>query len=362
MSPPLTPVEFLRPGVYDPRAMAGKGNDVPRESAVYCLVPRDLAPRLLDPLVRHFRDATLVQALVEHRARERRSPEDRRRRLIELPAGFADRRRIRGRGGRRVGERRAALIGVQAPDLPRKLRPHAGRLTFVERLEPTSERAEDLDTARLVNRLQSGEHELFADLYLRYFDRVYGYLRQLLGDPHDAEEAAQQVFVQVLGGLDKYERRSEPFCAWLFVVVRNYAMNHLRKQGRVEVMDPSDLDLRREHLTADSELDALRWVSDDELTFLIGRLPLAQRQVLMLSYMVGLDIAEIATVLERSRADVRKLRQRALGLLRERLTALGRAPEQHRGQRRMLRRVSEASVLRARRYSLVPGRTVLSRR
>lgn len=226
------------------------------------------------------------------------------------------------------------------------------RLRFVERLEPTGEQAEDADTARLVHRFQAGEADVFAALYMRYFDRVYAYLRAMLNDPHEAEDAAQQIFASLLCSLSSYERRAQPFRAWLFVIVRNHALNVLRGRARVEVEDPLELSGRRESRAEPVDLPILDWMLDSELTMFIERLPSAQRQVLLLRFMLDLNTSEIAQMMGRSPADVRKLQHRALLYLRQRLTRLGRAPRPERRQG-AYHRPRQAVVLRERRFALL---------
>jgi RNA polymerase sigma-70 factor (ECF subfamily) len=318
------------------------------------VVPEKLAAQLYDLLRSHFRDEPSVEVIVEARARDRRSGGE--RRASEPPAGDAaraERRQIRARAGRRVGERRAMLAPTLAPELPRKVRRYADQIAFVERVEPAAEQLEDRDTARLVARIQAGESDLFALLYMRYFDRVYGYLRLILRNAAEAEDAAQQVFLKVLEALPQYERRGTPFRAWLFIIVRIFALNYLRSAGRLELRDPVELDRQREEPIDDAVArQALTWIADRDLLLFIERLPLAQRQVLMLRYALDLTPREVAQVLDRTPGDVRILQHRALHFLNERLTALGRAP-QRRGPRISMRRgLREAQVLRSRRFVL----------
>jgi RNA polymerase sigma-70 factor (ECF subfamily) len=251
------------------------------------------------------------------------------------------------------------VVSHQAKDrvgqrqLSGKARANGTLIEFCERIEPSAEHLEDLDTSRLVTRVQSGDKDAFATLYTRYFDRVFGYLRVLLNDGHEAEDAAQQVFLHLLEKLPQYERREQPFRAWLFVVVRNYALTQLRKGGRLVSEDPEDIDRRREQSTADEpSLNALDWISDRDLLLFVERLPLAQRQVLLLRYMLDLTDVQTAAILDRSREDVRAIQYRAMSFLRDRLAAVGRGPKR-RARERMLRCPNQAFVLRERRFSLI---------
>jgi DNA-directed RNA polymerase specialized sigma24 family protein len=295
---------------------------------VYCLVPRDLAPRVHACLRRHFADDAAVEVIVDERGQDRRGMD--RRDHSDASEAAGERRRIRAREGRRVAERRAALVVVDGPPLPRRVRSCAQRLLFVERIETLGSHAEDLDTARLVTRIQSGDRDAFAILYMRYFDRVYTYMRTVFGKPQDAEDVTQQVFIDVLNGIGRYERRAQPFRAWLFTVARNHALRRLARRKQLDLLAPEDLarlqapapSVRLEPDTAD--LDALGWISDRELTGLTDE-------------------------------TVRKQHSRALSFLRARLAAVGRAPRRtSRAGTRLL--IKRSGVLRGRRFSLIaPG-------
>jgi RNA polymerase sigma-70 factor (ECF subfamily) len=325
-----------------------------KAARIYCVVPWELAEELHEELRLHFGSDPSVEVVVERRRRERRAGEPRRQAEVE---SLDERRAIRNAEGRRVGDRRAAVASIESPMLPERVRAYAGQITFVERLEPSDQHHEDLDTARLVTRFQAGDREVFSELYMRYFDRVYSYLRLALDDEHAAEDTTQQVFLKVMEALPRYERRTQPFRAWLFTIVRNHALRYLEKRGRMEVVDPVELTDRRPDPVGPEPaeaLGALGWISDRELLMLIERLPVAQRQVLMLRYMMDLTTTDIATILGRSGEDVRALQSRALRFLQQRLTALGRAPQGRQPTIQMTRRRAGQPVLRARRFEHHP--------
>jgi RNA polymerase sigma-70 factor (ECF subfamily) len=316
-------------------------------AVTYCLVPRDLAPKLHEQLRHHFSGDPSVEAIVESRGAERRRDRNRR---VTTAEPRAERRRIRDARGRRVADRRAVQVPVGPPELPRRARAHQQRLAFVECLEPSGLEREDQDTARLVMRIQAGDRVGFAMLYMRSFDRVYSYLRLLLRDADVAEDAVQQVFVKLLEELAGYQARGRPFRAWLFVLVRNHALNELRASRRLEVVAPQRL-IESEPASEDLHLaGAFDWITDRELVMFVERLPLAQRQVLLLRYLIDLPFRDIAELLDRTPEDVRSLHKRALGVVRARLLAV-RAPRRA-DRARMRRCVPEARVLRYRRFAL----------
>lgn len=174
--------------------------------------------------------------------------------------------------------------------------------------------------------------------------------------------------MRVLKALPAYELRAQPFRAFRFVVARNAARDYLVKQARVELMDPEELNGVIEQAAAgaageedaaaeDAELSmeetlALTWIRNQDLLVLVERLPAAQRQVLALRYMLGLQPRQIAKVMGLDPNHVSVLHYRAVNFLRERLTALGREPKDIRDAARMSRIPQKNTVLRQRRWAL----------
>jgi RNA polymerase sigma-70 factor (ECF subfamily) len=332
----------------------GKESQPPRGSVTYCVVPWALGEKLHEPLRRHFAEDPSVEVVVERRTEDRRSTGERRRAASDV---VCERRVIRSITGRRVADQRAPQMEVPPPPaLPRRALRYADRLRFIERAAPTDQHLEDIDTARLVMRFQAGEHDVFSELYLRYFDRVYSYMRLALRDGMTAEDACQQVFTNLLDALPRYERRGAPFRGYLFTIVRNTAVDRLRDANRVEPIDAEELEALRVSAvdSRSSEKgfsDTLAWVSDPDLMLFIERLPVVQQQVLFMRFMLDLSHREIAQLLDRREDDVRAVQYRALQFLRERLTAVGR--DSVRSPRAPMKRyLAKTNVLRARRFAL----------
>jgi RNA polymerase sigma-70 factor (ECF subfamily) len=222
--------------------------------------------------------------------------------------------------------------------------------------------AEDAKAAKLVERFQAGDMEAFGDLYSLYFDRVFAYLRLMLKSTHDAEDLAQESFTRALEALPDYEQRGrKPFRAWLFVVVKNNALKHLRKQARIEPMDPAEIArLREAQEPPEPELEALKWITDKDMLIFVERLPLPQRQVLLLRFLLDLPAKQIGEVLDRTPEDIRILQHRATKFLKARLEAVGKAPSEkasakdtERDGNGMKRWEKQAPVLRERRWALM---------
>jgi RNA polymerase sigma-70 factor, ECF subfamily len=282
---------------------------------IYCVVPRELAAELHDLLCEHFREDGSAEVVVELRRQSRRQAGDRRETEAPRPPAL-ERRRIRAREGRRIADRRAATAPVEPPSLPPEAAPFADRLVFMERLEPNDQGALDADTKRLVVRFQLGEESLFDEIYMRHFGPVYGYAHAAMRNSEEAEDVAQEVFTRALQALPEYEIRAVPFRAWLFRIARNVVMDSLRRTRRLVVEDPAVLSSRREAIV-DQGHGGLDWVSRRDIARRVERLPRAQREVIVLRYLLDLPYEEIAGLIDQTPRATRHLHSRAIRLLNQ---------------------------------------------
>jgi RNA polymerase sigma-70 factor (ECF subfamily) len=238
------------------------------------------------------------------------------------------------------------------PRLPESARGVTDRIAFLRAAPGDCRRGEAAESLRLVVRFQLGEPNAFKALYERHFDAVYAYLLTVLRDRHEAEDSAQEAFTKVLRALPRFEFGRGRFDAWLFRIVRNHALNVKRRTGPVSPADPARIDLWRER--RDSALTP--HAPDHDLLALIDRLPTAQRQVIVLRYMVELEWDEIAGLLDRSSGAVRQLEQRALAHLRRWLAAAKTTPASRTRSMPMRRRCRPSPVVAMRRRALPVGR------
>ena len=91
--------------------------------------------------------------------------------------------------------------------------------------------SESRQVRRLVARAQQGDRAALEELYLIYFDRIYGYLHVSVGNRHDAEDLTTQTFLRMLESIDRFRWQSAPFSAWLFRIAHNLAIDHFRPPG-----------------------------------------------------------------------------------------------------------------------------------
>jgi RNA polymerase sigma-70 factor (ECF subfamily) len=209
-------------------------------------------------------------------------------------AAATDPARIRAPSRARAGDRRRDTFAV------------------LDRIEST---VEEPGVKALVDGARAGDEFAFAEIYIRFFDRVHRYLLIALKNPDDALEAAQQVFLKLLEALPGHEPLREPFRAWLFRVVRNHAIDQQRKGGRYEESESSE-----EAAPSNGALLARTSVMVDGegaggIQALIAELPQAQQRVLVLRFVYEFTAPETAEALGTSADAVRHTQMRALKTL-----------------------------------------------
>ena len=105
--------------------------------------------------------------------------------------------------------------------------------------EPAA-RIPEQDEAALVARVRAGDRAAFGVLAERYAGVARRVARAVLGDPDDADDAAQDALLSALVKLDQYDPR-RPFGPWLLRIVANAATDRRRRRTvrRVEQLDPA---------------------------------------------------------------------------------------------------------------------------
>jgi RNA polymerase sigma-70 factor, ECF subfamily len=221
-------------------------------------------------------------------------------------------------GSSSKGQRTGSRFRPDVPPLrtPSHARPGDARprsAAVLDRIE--SNIGASTDVAKLVQRARAGDDLAFAELYVRFFDRVYRYLLVALKNPDDARDVSQDVFVRVLSMLDRYEPARGEFRDWLFTMVRSLAIDHLRKGGRATAVDPQDLPSHAAPLAERASTLVERLDPGCGVRVLIEALPDAQRRVVALRFVFELSTLEIAEVVGSTPEAVRQLQHRALKTL-----------------------------------------------
>jgi len=163
--------------------------------------------------------------------------------------------------------------------------------------------------SEIVASIVAGEADGLAEAYDRYADALFGYCRSLLREPADAADAVQDTFVIAasrVAGL----RDPELLRPWLYAVARNECLRRLGSRELASTLDEAHQTDEHADDTADVGAEAERAETRALLRAALGGLNSAERDAVT-QFLHGLDVAEIALVLDVSRNHVHALLSRA---------------------------------------------------
>lgn len=192
--------------------------------------------------------------------------------------------------------------------------------------DPESTVSLSADERRLVERARQGDAGAFGQLYQHYVDRVYSFVVFRVRDRAVAEDLTQDVFVQVLRGLDAFDWRGS-LAPWLLRIARNTVVDHWRRIGRrpertlsaVEAGEDDEDDNRINRLVAEEDaglVQAEGALDRARIAQAASHLTELQQQVLALRFAAGLSIRETADAMGRSEGAIKNLQHHAVRSLR----------------------------------------------
>lgn len=156
---------------------------------------------------------------------------------------------------------------------------------------------------RLAARCQQGDMAAFTELVNRYKDKVYNLAVRMLRDRGDAEDLAQETFLNVYRAVATF-RVDERFSTWIYKIASNLCIDRLRKRRHLTISldapvqegeelyrQVPDWSHAPEPLYEQSELR-------EDVQAAIDQLPSKYRLIILLRHMQDMAYEEIATVMD----------------------------------------------------------------
>ncbi len=174
----------------------------------------------------------------------------------------------------------------------------------------------------LEDRLMAGDPEAFRDLVEAYKRRFYGLAFEYTRNHADAEDVSQQAFIKVYRGLGGF-RRGSSLNSWLYRIVANTAIDHLRKRSLVPAGFAEE---SREGAPAATHDPARTAEASDlrrSIDAALGTVSERERTAFLLRHDHGLSLREIAETLDVSVGSVKSFLFRSARKLRKELVRSG---------------------------------------
>lgn len=179
----------------------------------------------------------------------------------------------------------------------------SGAIEVVDLPEPPAGRRE----RKLIREAQRGSQQALADLYAAHWRRAHRAAYFVVHDGAAAEDIAQDAFLAAIDALDRFDRR-RPFAPWLHRIVINRAVDWGRRESLRRAVGDSEA-------AADAAPPA-ESIGEDVMEAL-AQLPVEQRAVVVLRYLLDYTPGEVAAMLDLPRGTVNSRLRRALDKLGE---------------------------------------------
>ncbi len=171
----------------------------------------------------------------------------------------------------------------------------------------------------VLSAARDGDERAWAIIYDDLAPVVLGYLRGQRAT--HAEDTASEVFLQIVRDLPRFQGDESNFRSWVFTITHHRLIDARRTASR-RPSEPTPSEQIDPLLPAsESEPLALENVATEEIHRLCEILTAEQRTVILLRFVSGLTLPEIAEVVGKRVGAVKAMQRRALAMLRKELTS-----------------------------------------
>lgn len=172
----------------------------------------------------------------------------------------------------------------------------------------------DQTDAELIVKAQKGDAGAAGQLYDRHHLSVFRYIYARTSHRQVAEDLTGEVFTRMVRHLPKYEERGLPFRAWLYRIAGNLVKDYYRRNKNVVLPLFVAEDVKAPVTAPDKVVErALTMASVQRALATIDEV---QRDVVILRFLAGLSLKEVALTLDKSVGAVKSLQHRGLAALR----------------------------------------------
>jgi RNA polymerase sigma-70 factor (ECF subfamily) len=176
---------------------------------------------------------------------------------------------------------------------------------------------------QLIKNYLKGNEKALEELVQRYLPLIYNFSRRYAGNPDNASDISQEVFVKVWKNLRKFDA-SKNFKNWILAIAKNTALDWLKKRDAVPVSllkEYQEDEEFLENITDPNQISIIDQIYREsvsrDVSLAIKKLPLKYSAVLNFRHDDGFNFREIAEILNEPLNTVKSRYRRGLALLRK---------------------------------------------
>ncbi len=174
------------------------------------------------------------------------------------------------------------------------------------------------EEVRLLNLARQGDADSFAALYHTHVQVIYRYIMYRVNDQDIAEDLTSEVFIRALEGLPKYTNQGKPFVSWLYRIAHARVVDFYRQSKR---RPQTDIEAVPIAVQMDMDIKVMRRQAAQILREAIATLTDEQQQVIILRFVEGMSINEVASIMDKRANAIKALQHRGLRSLARHLAS-----------------------------------------
>ncbi len=164
-----------------------------------------------------------------------------------------------------------------------------------------------MEDTQIISQVIAGESEKFGLLVERYQDMVFTICVRVLQNDFDAQEVAQDAFMQAFHKLGSYQGNAK-FSTWLYTISCRLAISKLRQVKRkVQTSTLEESESEAHHIAFDWPYDLEHSDKKDYIKKSLKLLNEAESVALTLFYLDECEVKEVAQIMERTESSVKVL-------------------------------------------------------
>ena len=178
---------------------------------------------------------------------------------------------------------------------------------------------QQLTDSELALEAQRGEAEAIASLYDRHHMRIYRYVRARIFDTQTAHDVTGEIFLRMLANIHTYQPMNVPFTAWLYRIAHNHVVNHIQKEQQSQRLPAYHSSVNGTQSGVNPSLVVEKQMEAEGVLAVLEQLDETQREVLILRFILGMSLREVADSIDKTVAAVKSIQHRGLKAMKAHL-------------------------------------------
>ena len=172
----------------------------------------------------------------------------------------------------------------------------------------------DQSDKELIVKAQKGESGAAGRLYDRHHLSIFRYIYARTSHRQVAEDLTGEVFIRMVRHLPNYEERGIPFRAWLYRIAGNLIKDYYRRNKNVPLPLSVVEEIKAPVTAPDRIVEQVLTMASVQRA--LATIDETQRDVVILRFLAGMSLKEVALTLDKSVGAVKSLQHRGLAALR----------------------------------------------